>query len=120
MTQGGEDSEGGRAVAQGWVSHHASPYAGQLLLLRFGLVVLDGGQRRGLVGVQLPLAGAHGDCESEVGLKGGHNPRQVALSLSAWRAHLGAAKLAMAACSMRGNSSNGAEIGGAKAKERRG
>lgn len=68
-------------MAQGWVSHHPTPYADQLLLLGFGLVVLDCRQRRGRVGVELPLAGAHGDCESEVGLKSGYNPRQVALSL---------------------------------------
>lgn len=86
-------------MAHGWVSHHPSTYADQLLLLRFGLVVLDCRQRRGRVGVELPLAGAHGDCESEVGLKSGHNPRQVALSLSTWCAHLSAAKLAMAAWS---------------------
>lgn len=49
--------------------------------------------------VKLPLAGAHGDCESEVGLKSGHNTRQVALSLNTWRAHLSATKLAMAAWS---------------------
>lgn len=70
--------------------------------------------------VELPLAGAHGDCESEIGLKSGHNPRQVALSLNTWCTHLSAAKLAMAAWSKRGRSSDGAEIGRAKAKERRG
>ena len=78
------------------VSHHPSPHANQMLLLRFGLVVLDHRQRRGRMGVELPLAGAHGDCESEIGLKSGHDPRQVALSLSTWRTHLSAAKLARA------------------------
>lgn len=87
-------------MAQGWVSHHSpSPYANQLLLLRFGLVVLDCRQRRGRVGIQLPLAGAHGDCEGEIGLKSGHNPRQVALTLNTWCTHLCAAKLAIAAWS---------------------
>lgn len=64
----GEDSEGGRAVGHDGVAHH------QLLLLRFGMAVLDRRQRRRRVGVKLPLAGAHGDCESEVSLKSGHNP----------------------------------------------
>lgn len=55
-------------MGQDRVSHH------QLLLLRFGQAILDYRQRRRRVGVELPLAGAHGDCESEVGLKSGHNP----------------------------------------------
>lgn len=84
-------------MAQVWLSHHPSPHAHQLLLLRFDLVVLDCRQRRGRVAVQLPLAGAHGDCESKIGLKSGYNSRQVALSLNTWRTHLSAAKLAMAA-----------------------
>lgn len=86
-------------MTQDWVSYHTSSYAHQLLLLRFGLAVLDCRQRRRWVGVQLPLAGTHGDCESEVGLKSGNNPRQVALSLSTRRAHLSAAELARAAWS---------------------
>lgn len=69
MTLRGEDSEGSRAEALGWFS-----YAHQLLLLRFGLVVLDCSQWRRWVGVELPLAGAHRDCKSETGLKCGHNP----------------------------------------------
>lgn len=86
-------------MAKGRVSHHPSTHTHQLLLLRFVLVVLDRGQRRGWVGVELPLAGAHGDCESEIGLKSGYNPRQVALPFNTWRTHLSAAKLAMAAWS---------------------
>lgn len=78
-------------MAQGWVSYHPSPHTTQRLLLRFVLVVLDCGQRRGRVGFELPLAGAHGDCESEIGLKSGYNPRQVALSFNTWRTHLSAA-----------------------------
>lgn len=73
MTLGGQDSEGSGAVTKVWVSHHPSPYTHQLLLLRFGLVVLDCRQWRGWVRVELPLAGAHGHCESEVGLKSGHD-----------------------------------------------
>lgn len=61
-------------MAQDCVSHHPSPHAHQLLLLRFGLAVLDCRQRRRWVGVELPLTGAHGDCKSKVGLKSGHDP----------------------------------------------
>lgn len=70
--------------------------------------------------VQLPLAGAHGHCEREVGLKSGHNSRQVAFSFGAWRSHFSATELAMAARGKRGGSGDGAEISRAEAKERRG
>lgn len=86
-------------MAQGWVSHHPYPHSQKQMLLRFGLVVLDCRQRRRRVGIKLPLAGAHWHCESEIGLKSGHNSRQVALSLNTWCTHLSAAKLAMAAWS---------------------
>lgn len=51
------------------------------------------------MGVELSLAGAHGNCKSEVGLESGHDPREVAFSLGTRRAHLSAAKLAVAAWS---------------------
>lgn len=98
MTLGGEDSEGGGTVAQNWVSHNSSSHTHQLLL-RFGLVVLDCGQWRRWVGVQLPFAGAHGNCESEVGLESRYYARQVAFSLNAWCAHLCTTELAVAAWS---------------------
>jgi len=70
--------------------------------------------------IELPLAGAHGYCESEIGLKRGHDPRQVALSLDTWCAHLSAAKMAVAAWSKQGRSRDGAEISRAEAEEWRG